>query len=719
MAQKVIVTNMAGEPVNQAVIILKTAQVSHPLIVLTDNNGIAEVGTFLRKVQVVVRHVSFVDYTDSLDQITADFKIRLTEKDVKLDEVVVTSEFTPKTQSESIAPVTVINRTQIDNQAASNLESVLSQQLNIRISQDGILGSSMSMNGLSGQNIKFLVDGVPVTGRLDGNIDLSQINLNNVERIEVVNGPMATSYGTDAAGGVVNLITRQSVDKKFETGINTMYESIGQYIVDGFAGFNTGKSSVYVSGGRNFFDGWSSTDTGRWQEWKPKEQIFGNARYRWIGKKLVASYSLNVFDEKLSNKGTPRMTPYAAYAFDEYYKTQRITNQIQSSFIPGRDMLLSAMFAHSYYQRIKNTYIKDLTTLNESLVAGSEEQDTTRMHTITGRATFSGMSKDSKISYQSGIDLTHEIANGSRFNEETKSSGDYALFFTAAYKPTLKLEFKPGFRIAYNTNFKAPVIPSFSVKYQLSKIVAIRGSYGKGFRAPGLKEMYLYFVDINHNIQGNENLLPEYSDNFYVSASVTHNYNTITFNHELSGFYNSMRNLITLAQPDPENSLFTYVNLGKYSTHGMNYRINGSYKGFSAGAGVSYTGRYNIYSDSSDFDQYIYSPDFSANIQYHLTKVNLTFSTFFKFNGKLPGYKLNEDGTITQFTNDSYRFLDASVRKGFLKNKISFAAGVKNILNVTNVNAMNATSAHSAGNEEQAVGTGRSYFGKLTFIFGK
>ena len=80
---------------------------------------------------------------------------------------------------------------------------------------------------------------------------------------------------------------------------------------------------------------------------------------------------------------------------------------------------------------------------------------------------------------------------------------------------------------------------------------------------------------------------------------------------------------------------------------------------------------------------------------------------------------MNEDGTITQFTNNSYRFLDASVRKGFLKNRISFAAGIKNILNVTNVNAMNAASAHSAGNDEQAVGTGRSYFGKFTFIFGK
>lgn len=717
--QKLAVTGKSGEPVSQAVIMLKLPDSEQPLIFLTDNNGLAEVGTFLSKVQVLVKHVSFIDYIDSLDQIKADLNIRLTAKDVNLDEVIVTSEFIPKTMGESIAPVTVINRTQIDNQAAANLETLLSQQLNIRISQDAALGSSMSMNGLSGQNIKFLVDGVPVIGRLDGNIDLSQINLNNVERIEVVNGPMATSYGTDAAGGVVNLITRQSVDKKYETGFNSMYESIGQYNIDGFAGFNTGKSSVFVSGGRNFFDGWSAKDTGRWQEWKPKEQIFGSAKYRWIGKDIVASFTVNLFDEKLSNKGNPRVTPYAAYAFDEYYKTQRITNQIQMSYVPGRDKLVSASLAHSYYRRVKNSYIKDLVTLNETLIAGTEEQDTTLMNTFTGRATFSGASKDFNIKYQTGLDFTHELADGSRFNEEVKSNGDYALFLSAEYARNSKLEIKPGVRIAYNTNFKAPVIPSLSVKYQINKIFAVRGSYGKGFRAPGLKEMYLYFVDINHNIQGNDNLLPEYSDNFYGSVSAIHKYNTITFNHDLSAFYNSMRNLITLAQPDPENSLFTYVNLGKFSTHGINYKVNGSFKEFSAGAGVSYTGRYNIYSDSADFDQYIYSPDFSANMQYHLTKVNLTFSVFFKFNGKLPGYKLNDDGSVSQFTNDSYRFLDATIRKGFYKNKFIFAAGVKNILNVTNINAMNTASAHSSGNDEQAVGTGRSYFGKITFIFGK
>lgn len=718
-AYKLTLSDVNGKPVPQAVIWLKTMHQVQPQPFITDNNGQAEVGQILEKVQILIRHLSFEEFTDTLPGIQADISIVLKNKDIQLHQVVVTSEYLPKSLGQSIAPVMVFDRQAIENQAANNLEDVLSRQLNMRFTQSGVLGSSMTMNGLSGQNIKFLVDGVPVIGRLDGNIDVSQINLNNVERIEVINGPMAAAYGTDAAGGVINLITRQAVNRKADGGINLYYENIGQYNTDGFAGFNTGKSSFLISGGRNFFDGWSATDTGRAQKWKPKEQIFGSAKYRWVGKKLIAGAQLNVFDEKLSNKGEPRMSPYFAYAFDEYYFTRRITGQLNGTYVINRDYTAGSSASWSYFRRIKNTYRKDLVTLNELLVPGNEEQDTTSMNTFALRGTVSRVREKSPVSFQAGYDLNYDRADGSRFNGETKYNGDYALFFSAEYKATSKLELKPAVRFSYNSNFKAPVIPSLAVRYGFSDHFTARFSYGKGFRAPGIKEMYLYFVDINHNIRGNENLLPEYSDNLYFSLNNTIKAEAVIFDQELSAFYNSMRNLITLAQPDPDESLFTYINLGHFSTHGSSFRTSATYKNISAGAGVSYTGRYNIYSDSADFQKFIYSPDFSANVRYEHPKWKTAIVVYFKFNGKLPGYRLNDDGTITQFTNDSYRFLDATISKKMFANRLSISAGVRNILNVTNINAMTATGAHTSDSGQEAVGTGRSVFGKLTYTIGK
>lgn len=732
-AQEIKILSPSAKPVTQAVLIIKPLDGSKESIFLSNNSGLVEVGAHLKKVQIVISHVSYLTYVDTLETLSNDLTITLTEKDVKLNEVVVSSEYTARTSGESVHPVTVITKDQIENQGITTLEEALSQQLNVRTSQDQILGSGLTMNGLSGQNIKFLVDGVPMIGRLDGNIDLNQVLLNDVERIEIVNGPMATSYGTDAAGGVINLITRQPSDKSLQGGVNLLYENVGQYNGDFSIGTGSGKSSVLLSGGRNFFNGWSPTDTGRWQEWKPKEQFFGNFKYRYSGKKFVLGYQLNAFHEKISNKGTPKVSPYFAYAFDEYYTTKRLTNQLNGSYMLGRDKFANVIVSHSWYNRTKNTYRKDLVTLDELLVIGQpssdsltlspgnilSNQDTTTMNSWMARGTFTKSENNAVLNYQAGFDFNMDYADGTRFNQSTKYTGDYAVFASAEYLLSPKWEIKPAIRLSYNTDYKAPVVPSVMVKYSPTEHMQIRFSYGKGFRAPGIKERYLYFVDINHNIQGNENLLPEYSDNFYLSVNHQSKWNKFTNNVAFSGFYNDIRNLITLAQPDQTESLFTYINLGKFSTHGAGVTNTISYNAWSLSLGAAYTGRYNIYADSGAFDKYLYSPDFNGSLQYAFQKINLTTSVYFKYNGALPGYQVNSDNSISQFSNDSYKFLDATIRKGFFRNSFYVTAGVKNILDVTTINSFAQGSAHSSGSDEQAIGTGRTFFMKLQYQFGR
>ncbi len=717
--QVLTVLDSKGKPLSQAVVFITALDQHSKQVLISSPEGIINYQPVLSKVQVFISHLSFENHVDTLPSLSGDLHIRLVAKNVALDEVVVTSEYAPRTTGESVHTVSVINRQQIDNQAAPDLQSLLSQQLTMRVSQDAALGSGLTMNGLSGQNIKILVDGVPVIGRLDGNIDLGQMVLSNVERIEVVNGPMAASYGTDAAGGVINIITKQAVDRLYQAGVNLLYESVGQYNADMFAGFAHGKSVLLINGGRNFFDGWSESDTGRWQEWKPKEQYFGNIKYRFTHKNLVLGYQMSAFHEKLSNKGVPRLSPYFAYAFDQFYTTIRITNQINSSYILNRDWSVSGTVSHSYYHRTKNTYRKDLVSLNETLLPGLDEQDTTIMNSWMGRMVFSRAKINARINYQAGIDLSVENADGSRFKNDVKQSGDYAAFASAEYTITQNFQVKPAIRISYNTDYNSPVVPSVMFKYDFPKNIQARISYGKGYRAPGIKERYLYFVDINHNIQGNENLQPENSDNFFASINKKSVTGKIIHNTQLSGFYNDIRNLITLAQPDPDASLFTYINIGNFSTHGGTLTHSINWKNVSVNGGAGLTGRYNIYADSGNFKPYIYSYDFNAGVQYSLPKLNLTTAIFFKYNGKLPGYKLNDDNTITQFSNDSYRFLDATIRKGFFKNVLYIGTGVKNILNITNVNSFSQGTAHSSAGNEQAVGTGRTLFVRLQYTPGK
>ena len=144
-----------------------------------------------------------------------------------LPEVVVTGQLSETLAQDAIHKIRIIGKKELNSGLFLDVASVLSKELNIRVSEDNVLGSSISIQGISGQNVKVLIDDIPVIGRLNGSIDLSQISLNNVERIEIVEGPLSTVYGTDALAGTINIISKEQIESK--KIFTTYYETIGKY----------------------------------------------------------------------------------------------------------------------------------------------------------------------------------------------------------------------------------------------------------------------------------------------------------------------------------------------------------------------------------------------------------------------------------------------------------------------------------------------------------
>ncbi len=359
---------------------------------------------------------------------------------------------------------------------AQNLRDVLSNELNIRLSQDNVLGSSMSLQGISGQNVKILVDGVPVTGRLNGSIDISQINMNNVERIEIIEGPLSVSYGTDALGGTINIITQKTQKETIEVSSNNYYESNGQYNFTGKMGYHKGKEIITLSGGRNYFDGWRANDKPfhieekriadslRYKSWKPKEQYFGTLYYGHYFQKIKFGYTGDYFYEQVTNRGLPRL-PYYESAFDDYYNTHRINNSLNLAGQVNKKYYVNVLAAYNHFKRIKNTYYKDLTTLDQFLTENEKDQDTSIFNTIMSRGSISSTKDSSKINFELGYDINHETAVGIRIENKQQQISDYALFSSAEYKPFSKMIIRPGLRVIYNTAYKAPLVPSVNIKY--------------------------------------------------------------------------------------------------------------------------------------------------------------------------------------------------------------------------------------------------------------
>ena len=144
-----------------------------------------------------------------------------------LEEVVITGQIKEVNIDNALHDINIIGLEAIKKGGFTSLNEILKFQSNIQISNDNILGSQINIQGITGENIKILIDGKPMIGRLNGNIDLSQVNLMNVKRIEIVEGPLSVNYGSDALGGTINIITKKSND--ISPAFESYYETIGKY----------------------------------------------------------------------------------------------------------------------------------------------------------------------------------------------------------------------------------------------------------------------------------------------------------------------------------------------------------------------------------------------------------------------------------------------------------------------------------------------------------
>jgi outer membrane receptor for ferrienterochelin and colicins len=222
--------------------------------------------------------------------------------------------------------------------------------------------------------------------------------------------------------------------------------------------------------------------------------------------------------------------------------------------------------AHNRYGRVRNTWFRDLTTLEGVLVDAQGSQDTSRFDLTNLRAVYASAPDSSKLSWEGGVDLVQETGSGERIVSGRREIGDYAGFVSMEYRLTERVILRPGVRYGYNTRFAAPAIPSINLRWQLGSTFTLRASYAEGFRAPSLKELYFLFVDVNHDINGNPDLRAERSRHGTLALAFRKTSNEHTYTSEINVFYNRLRDQIALAQVGPTE--WTYANVSDLRTAG-------------------------------------------------------------------------------------------------------------------------------------------------------
>lgn len=644
-------------------------------------------------------------------------EIRLKPSYFGLDEVVVTGQYKAVSVDKSIYNIKYIGKPRIENQAANTMAELLSKELNFRINNDPSTGASLDLQGISGENVKILVDGVPVIGRLDGNIDMNQLNMDNVDHIEIVEGPMSVIYGSNALGGVVNIITRENRYSQFRAGVNGYYESVGVYNLNGNLDARFGNHALSFVGGRNFFSGYSLVDSSRSQEWKPKEQYNGGASYSYRREKTSFRYKIDFFRENLLDR-SDLFPPYYEKGTDTWFTTTRFNNSLHfdQGLKGGNNIHLLA--AYSYYDRRKTKYLKDLTTLDTVLIPNPEEHDTSTFHSITARGGFNHALEEGKLDYQIGFDINTEYGTGKRMQNGEEMIGDYALFASLQWHITEQFTFQPALRSSYNTKYESPLTPSLNLKYEIKNTI-LRASYASGFRAPSLKELYLQFYDSNHQIEGNEDLVAETSHNFNLTLSNNTSIYSTPLKIKAKAFYNIIQDRISLIQVDPDNPLhYKNANTDHYESVGGDITLGSHpYKYLSVDAGVSYIGRKDSYYQSDDF---IFSTSVITNLSLQFLKNKATANLFYKYSGKYPVHTFVSDEEIALYYLEAYNNLDFNLAFKLFKQRIRLSTGVKNIFNNTQLLGTTGGSGHGGGDGASSlVGWGRTYFLGIKYNFTK
>ncbi|MFT3909844.1 MAG: TonB-dependent receptor [Ferruginibacter sp.] len=648
---------------------------------------------------------------------------------LQLGEVVVTGQYKPQSVKNSVYQVRTISAMQLRRLSPSKLQDVLNTQLNIRFSQDlATGGSNINMLGLQGQNVKILIDGAPVIGRqgTSNEININQVDINSIERIEIIEGPMSVIYGADALAGVINIITKKKSHSSFSVTAGVQEETAGKEY-----GFNKGTHNQflgltgnykrwYATGNiaRNLFNGWKDTAKGRELTWHKKKQLTGSGLIGYQTNKLNIYYRLDGLDEVITN---PANLPASGQpAVDQDYITDRLMQQLQASYNFNNKLSASTLASYTHFTRqVYSTLFYPDGDIRVATAPGLHSLTTFNGFTFKGTAVYK---PSSLISFQPGIDINTESGEGERIKAGVQHIKDYAFFITSEIIPNKKINIRPGIRLIKNSVYDAPpFIPSVNTKIVLTKTLDLRLAYARGFRSPSLRELYYDFFDANHSIIGNPNLEAEHSNSFTGSLSFAPlNNKPVKFKSTLNGFYNDITNMISFATL-ANSSVTSYMNIDKYKTRGFSLDNNIKYKNLDASFGFAYTGRYNDYKEADkSLPAFKWSGEFNAVISYAFTKIGLNALFNYKFTGKLPYYTEVNSGTQTEIIlaeTAGYHWADISFNKKLFK-LLTINAGIRNLFDITSVNSTTTGTAHSSGGP-LPIANGRSLFAGFVFNWEK
>lgn len=649
----------------------------------------------------------------------------------EIDEVVITGQIIPGNKYQSPFKLKFYSKEEIESKNSVNLADFLQTENNFQVTQDAVLGTKVSLNGMNGQDLKILIDGIPVAGRLNGTVDFSQILLNNIERIEVVDGPLSVIYGTNSSGGVINLISKSKVKEDIAVNANLYTESVGQINLNGSISANKNGNQIRFELGRNVFLGWDQFSDSlkktikplwRDEDWNPKEQYFANfSFYRILNKKAKLHLKFNGFWENILNKQDPA-SAYSENVIDDEYKTSRINVGGTFDLKINNEFELLQTGNFTTFVRTTSNYNQNLTTSRRLLLKEVEEN----FYNFFYRAILRQDAFKTKIKVLYGMDLNVDMLQAQKISNQSKALYEVGFFSMINLQLDEQLFFQPGLRFANNSLFPSTLAPTFNFRYEISKKASARLSYSHGYRNPEIKELFFNFVDNNHNIQGNQNLQTEENDNVQLGFDIKSNKEDDKPHSYSTSFTMSViskNKAIEIVPVNISKNEFQYQNIGKYNSmvFSVDNRMKINNVMFGLGANISgYSRFYN--NTANQISQFLFNGSVNLNCTYTYKPWDTKFTFLSKFYTTNTISVLNITNNKVETTEiPSYVMTDFNASRNFFDKKLSVTVGVKNLFNIKNLSVLgyNGNFHSAAGSNDVNFLWGRSIFTTINLNLSK
>jgi vitamin B12 transporter len=457
-----------------------------------------------------------------------------------LREIVVTATRVPEDLNEILAPVIVITREELAQNLSADVAELLRMHAGIELGRNGGIGqpTSIFIRGANSSHTLVMIDGVRINPGTFGTASLQNIPPDTIERIEIVKGPRSTLYGTDAIGGVINIITRKPTQSGLDADARVGYGSFDTRQVSGSVDVTGGAGNIGANVSKIESEGFptrkaSSIDS-------PYDNLT-------VGAHAGTEFgSMNLAARFYQSEGTSDYLNSPTAPLSQDFLDRVFSAEVSTSIGSWRTRLIASHFDNSIEQNQPLTFIPgemDYLNTRRTTLDWQNDFDLFARNSITAGIMYSD--EDARaLSFGTLFDQNTTIEN--LYVQDRWSFESHALLLAAGYSD-------------YNT-FGSHTTWNAEYGYKLTENLRFVAAVGTAFRAPSATDLY--------GFGGNPNLDPESSRNAELSIRYKLDSHSIVF----SAFQNDIDNLIAF-----DNAAFVVRNIAAARIRG--YELSYAYAG--------------------------------------------------------------------------------------------------------------------------------------------